>query len=132
MCRVPKSKRGKFLENSVKIELHEKNAAMFLTLFGFNIEVVQPVNTPGMRNPDFLIDGVLWEMKSFKTCNLKTIKKQMYRASLQATHIIIDLREVKKEYEKVEREVTRRFCNRTSFKRMIMITREGQAFDYRK
>ena len=56
----------------------------------------------------------------------------MHEASEQATRIIVDLRRVKKNYNKIEKDVIKRFCNKDSFKVMILITESGEVFEYRK
>ena len=53
------------------MEPHEENTAEYLTLYGFSIEAIRPVNTPKVHNPDFLISGTIWEVKSPTTNNLK-------------------------------------------------------------
>ena len=126
------SRRGKFLQNSIKLEPHEEDTAKYLTLYGFTIDVIRPMNTPKVHNPDFLMNGSIWEMKSPKSSNLKTIKKRVHEASEQSMRIIVDLGRVKKDYEKVEREIVKRFCNKGTFRRMILITKDGRVFDYKK
>lgn len=130
--QVPKNKHGILYKNGVKIEPHEESTAKFLTKYGFIVEVIRPVNTPKMHNPDFLIGGAIWEMKTPTTSNLKTIKKRIHEASEQAERLIVDLRKVKKNYEKVEKDVIRRFSGKATFRRMILIKKSGIVLDYRK
>lgn len=130
--KVSKSKRGKFRKNNVELCPHEENTINYLTFYGFTINVICPVRTPKMRNPDILIDGAIWEMKSPVSSNLKTIKKRMHEASEQATRIIVDLRRVKKEHKKVESDIIKRFRSKGSFRRMLLITKDGSVFDYKK
>lgn len=78
-----------------------------------------------------MIGGSIWKTKSPTTSDLKTIKKRMHEASEQATRIIVDLRRVKKNYNKIEKDVIKRFCNKDSFKVMILITESGEVFEYR-
>ncbi len=129
---VPKTKIGKYHKNGTKPEPHEEDTARLLTSYGFNIEMIKPTNTPRTKNPDFLINGSIWETKSPTTSNLKTIKKRMHEASEQARYIIVDLRRVKNNYNKVEKDIIKRFCNKSSFRTMILVTRDGKAFEYRK
>lgn len=74
----------------------------------------------------------MWEMKTPTTSNLKTIKKRVHEASEQAERLIVDLRKVKKNYEKVEKDVIRRFSGKATFRRMILIKKSGIVLDYRK
>lgn len=130
--RVPNNRIGRYSKNGIKLELHEENTAKLLCQYGFSVEAIKPVNTPKVRNPDYLIGGSIWETKSPTTSNLKTIKKRMHETSEQATRIIVDLRRVKKNYNKIEKDVIKRFCNKDSFKVMVLITESGEVFEYRK
>lgn len=130
--QVPKNKRGEFKKNGLELEPHEEASAKFLTFYGFTSEVIKPVNTPKMHNPDFFMAGAIWELKSPTTSNLKTIKKRMHYASEQASRLIIDLRGVRKDYRKVEKDVIRRFCDKPAFRKMILITKDSRVFYYEK
>ena len=57
--QVPKNRRGELHKNGVKIEPHEESTAKFLIKYGFVINVIRPVNTPKVHNPDFLINGAI-------------------------------------------------------------------------
>ena len=129
---VPKSRRGKFLKNGVKLEPHEEDTANVLTLYGFTVDVIKPLNTPKVHNADFLIDGVIWEVKSPLSSNKKTIKKRMHEASEQSERVVVDLRRIKKDYRSVEKDIIDRFCNKGTFRRMIIINKTGSVFYYEK
>lgn len=129
---LPENKCGKLLKNGVILEAHEENTAKFLTLYGFKINAIRPLNIPKMKNPDFLIDGAIWEMKAPSTSNLKTIKKRMHNASEQVGRIVIDLRSVGKNYKKVESDIVKRFTSKSVFRAMILITKDGRVFYYNK
>lgn len=75
--RAPKDRRGTIHKNGIKLELHEERTAKYLTLYGFNIEVIKPVNTPRMNNPDILMDGTILEMKAPIRYNENTLKIRM-------------------------------------------------------
>ena len=130
--RVPKNKHGKFRKNKAKLCPHEEDTINHLISYGFTVDVICPVRTPKMRNPDILIDGAIWEMKSPVSSNLKTIKKRMHEASEQATRIIVDLRRLRKEHKKVEKDIIKRFHSKGSLRRMLLITKDGSVFDYKK
>ena len=130
--QVPKSRRGVFHKNGVHMEPHEENTAEYLTLYGFSIEAIRPVNTPKVHNPDFLISGTIWEVKSPTTNNLKTIKKRIHEASGQATRIVIDLRRIKHGAREVEKEIAKRFASKSSLREMILVQKSGTVFDYKK
>ena len=54
-----------------------------------------PVNTPKNKNPDFLINGVIWELKSPITNNKKTIKRLIKETNRQSIRIVVDIRRIK-------------------------------------
>ena len=56
----------------------------------------------------------------------------MHEASKQAMRIIVDLRRVRNNYEKIEKDIIKRFYNKGSFRIMILITKDGRVFEYRK
>ena len=99
---------------------------------GFTIDVIRPMNTPKVHNSDFLMNGGIWETKSPKSSNPKTIKKRVHEASEQSMRIIVDLRRIRKDYDRVERDIVLRFRNKSTFRRMILITKDGLVFDYKK
>lgn len=130
--QVPKNRRGKFFKNGVDLYPHEENTAEYLTLYGFTINAILPVETPKVHNPDVLLDGAIWEMKSPTSSNLKTIKKRIHEASEQATRLIVDLRRIRRGYEKVENDVAKRIRNKNSIRRAIVILNDGRVFYYKK
>ena len=130
--KVPKNKIGKLHKNGTELKPHEEYTANLLKLYGFTIEVIRPTNTPKSKNPDFLIGGAIWETKSPTTSNRKTIRKRMHEASEQANRLIVDLRRVKNDYPKVEKEIIGRFCNKNTFRKMILIKNDGSVWEYRK
>ena len=132
--RVPKDKIGRTVDNGVKSEDHEDSTAAYLNQFGFDIERVVPSQTPQSNNPDYFMDGSLWETKSPTTDNENTLKNRFRKATKQSGHgkIIIDLRRVKKNYETAERLVVQFFENNGRLRRMILIRKNGEVFDYRK
>ena len=56
-------KRGNLIRNGVKIQPQEESAVEFLLSQGLNVELIVPVNTPKNKNPDFLINGVVYEFR---------------------------------------------------------------------
>ena len=132
LYKVEKSKCGTFHKNGVKLEPHEEKTATLLMHYGFSIEVIRPTSTPKTHNADILMMGTIWEMKAPTTSNLKTIKKRIHEASEQSGHLIIDLRGVKRDSNKVEKDVIKRFESNSDLRRMILITKDRKVLDFRK
>ena len=128
---LPKEKHGRFIENT-KIEKHEKRTCRYLLKFGFNIETINPVNISGTNNPDILISGAIWEIKSPFSYNKQTLKNRMKKASKQASRVIFDLRNIKNGYDKAEYSLIKLFYGNTRIRRMIIIKKNGKTLDFRK
>lgn len=129
---VPRNRRGKFLKNGVKLEPHEEATAKFLILYGFTIDVMKPVNTPKVKNPDFLINGVIWETKSPEGVSKKNIERKFHEASRQAHNLIIDLRRIRQPAKSAEQETVKQFFKSSGIKHLMIITKEEKLLDYRK
>ena len=130
---VSKERKGRTCYNGIRHESHEKSTFRHLNKYGYNIETVIPSQTPNSRNPDALINGVLWEAKAPITDNKKTLKKRFHRASQQSTqgHIIIDLRLAKRP-DNTERIITKLFEGNKKLRKMILIKKDGSVWVVRK
>ncbi len=73
--KVPKDKIGHLNKNGVRLEPAEEATFKYLLLFGFNIEVIMPTSIKGISNPDILISGGVWEVKTPTTYKESTIKE---------------------------------------------------------
>ena len=129
---VSKNKRGIFHKNGIRLEPHEEKTAKFLTLYGFNIEVIKPINTPRMNNPDILLAGTIWEMKAPIKYNENTLKIRIKKASKQAKRIVFDLRNMKKEYNEAQDYIIELFEGNRETRRMILITKHKKVLDFYK
>lgn len=58
--------------------------------------------------------------------------RQFHKASKQSDKMILDLRRVKLEAQKAEREVRFRFEKSRNIKRLMFITKDGKLFDISK
>ena len=52
---------------------HEKKTIRCLSKYGFDVETIIPSNIPGSRNPDILMLGTFWEMKSLQITDGETM-----------------------------------------------------------
>ena len=132
LYQVSKNRRGSFRKNGVRLEPHEEKTAKFLTLYGFNIEVICPNNTPKTKSPDILMSGTIWEMKAPIKYNKNTLKKKIRKASSQAQRVIYDLRNVKKDHDELRRAVIKLFEGNPNIRRMIIITKDNQVLEFFK
>ena len=130
--KVPKNKIGKFNQNGVDLESHEKMTARFLTLYGFNIEAIRPSNIPKIHNPDILMSGTIWEMKGPTNANESTIKKRFRKAIKQANGKgIFDLRNIRTEKERAEAfgTIMELFKTSREMRRIIVIKNDDEVLD---
>ncbi len=127
-----KTRLGKIETNNVILEEAERKTILLLKEFGFNIEVIRPVNTPKTENPDVLISGTIWEIKTPTTHNLKTIKKRLHKASLQSSCIIFDLRFVKKNQQEIKTYILKQFSNKPRIRKIILITSDNDLVEFSK
>lgn len=130
--KVSKNKIGVLNKNGVKLKPNEDYTFEYLTLFGFNIEVIQPTSAKKVKNPDVLMMGAVWEVKTPTSCKLNTIRNRFREASNQATKIIFDIRLIKKDTDKVERLLIGMFKGDGLVRRMIIIEKDGKVVDFIK
>ena len=114
------------------IEKIGKEAQAMLGRSPANIEVVRPVNTPKVNNPDIFIAGSLWEMKAPISYNENTLKKHFKKASKQSDKVIFDLRNAKQDATKIEKFVIKKYQEPGRIRRMILIQANGRVLDFFK
>lgn len=130
--RVSKDRIGRVNKNGVKLYPHEDSTALHLAQFGFDIEYIMPSHIHKSTNPDFLVNGSIWETKSPEGCGKNTIKHQFDGTSKQADKVILDLRRIKLPAEKAERQAKDRFEKAVNIKRLLLITKSGKVFDIKR
>lgn len=126
---VPYDKIGRVKKNNVITEPHEDSTILFLTQFGFDIELIKPASTKKSNNPDVLIMGAVWEIKRPESSNKTTIKNRFRKASKQATRIIFDLRDIKDGADKVEKQIIIMLKNGGRVRHMMIIKKNGRLLD---
>lgn len=120
--KVPNHKIGRIILNNIFLEPHEYRTILLLAEYGFDIEVLRPSGTPKSTNADVMMFGTIWEMKALFSYNRNTIKCRFKKASHQSDHIIVDLRNMKKDIMPAENFVKQLFKGSGTLKRMILIT----------
>ena len=130
--KVPKNKIGVLNKNGVVPKPNEEFTFEYLTLFGFNVELIQPTSARKVKNPDVLIMGAVWEVKTPTSYKLNTIRNRFREASDQATKIIFDLRLIKNDTDKIERLLIGMFKGDGLVRRMIIIKKDGKVVDFVK
>lgn len=129
---VPKGRIGRVSKNGVKPEPNEDDTFSYLALFGFDIELIKPTRTQKVKNPDVLIMGAVWEVKTPISSNKNTIKNRFREASNQASKVIFDLRNVRDGANEAEKQIIELFRGDGRVRRMIIIEKCGRVVDYIK
>lgn len=122
-------KRGKIIPNGVSLEKHENETVVYFTNLGFDIELIPPDKGKGKKRPDFVMDGIEWEMKSPESSGARTIEHAVRGALRQSENIIIDLRRSKLDEERALAQIRFHTNKRTNIKRLVVITKKGKRLD---
>ena len=106
---------------------HEIDVAEVLVEhFGVDVEFVK---TTEQKTPDFLIDGVLWELKSPQGKGKNNIQRQLQYAAHQSKNVIIDASRSKLHASKIRREVEYQFCIIKSIKRLLYVSKDKKVVE---
>lgn len=127
--KVSESRIGHVNRNGVRSEPNEEKTFSYLTLFGFNIELIKPTRTQRVKNPDVLIMGAVWEVKTPISSNPNTIKNRFREATEQATKIVFDLRNIKRNSDKVKEQIIGLFSGNGKVRHMMIIDNNGELLD---
>lgn len=106
---------------------HEIYVASILSKhFKLDVEFLPRAN---QRTPDFLIDGVVWELKSPTGVGKNNIQRQLQDAHHQSKNVIIDASRSKMHGTKIRRQVEYQFKIIKSVKRLLFISKTGKVFE---
>jgi hypothetical protein len=122
-------KRGIITPNGVALEKHENDTVVYFTELGYDIELIPPSKSPKSRQPDFIMNGLPWEMKSPMSNGSRTIEHAVRSASKQSENIIIDLRRSKMDDERAMAQIKFHASKRTNIRRLIVIIKKGAHID---
>lgn len=93
-------------------------ATLLAEYFKADVEFVLRSN---QKTPDFLINGVTWELKSPTGDGKYNVQHQIKAAAKQSANIIFDARRSKMHMVKIRNEVRRHFGFTKPIKRLILI-----------
>ena len=130
--KVSKNRIGRISKNGVKPEPNEDNTFNYLALYGFDIELIKPTRTKKVKNPDVLIMGAVWEVKTPISSNKNTIKNRFREAADQASKVIFDLRNIRNGADEAEKQIIELFKGNGKVRRMIVIEKSGKLLDFIK
>lgn len=110
----------------VLVQPHELDTAKRLTSAGHDVEFRMVTNANGVKNPDILLDGEIWEMKSPTGAGKNTIDNNLRLASQQSPRVVLDLGRTPLTDEAAVLEVRRVFALRTRLESVIVIRKDGR------
>ena len=110
-----------------KPSLAELSAADILVDF-FEADVKFVKRNSG-KTPDFLINGLYWELKSPTGSGKHNIQHKIQDAANQSMNIVLDGRKSKIHSIKLKNEVQRQFNVVNKAKRLIFINKSGRAVE---
>lgn len=126
LCYTPVMKRGKLITHGLRLEPHEKMTVDFFLKLGKDIELNLPSLTPGTSNPDFWMDGLVWEMKCPFVNKRERIVALFRHAARQSVNVIFDLRNLKVGDRQAIRELQKAFQVSRRVKRLMIISKCGE------
>ena len=126
------TRKGKIIPNGVSLEKHESETIVFFTERGYDIELIPPSNSPKAKTPDFIMNGVAWEMKSPQGKSKTSLEHILKKAIKQSKNIIIDLRRSKLKEEIAIKEIKKRYNQTNSCRKLKIITKSQNLLEYKK
>jgi len=110
----------------LNIQPHELATARAIASSGMNVEFVERVRGQRAKSADFVADGVLWEVKSPTSNNIRVIEKRLREALHQSRDVIFDSRRMRRlENRVIQAEVEKWAHSLTSTRRLLYVNREG-------
>jgi hypothetical protein len=93
---------------------------------------VEFVPTTERSTPDFLINGVLWELKSPQGKGKNNIQRQLQYASRQSSNVIIHAGRSKMHASKIRREVEYQFKIVKSAERLLYVSKDKKVVEIKR
>lgn len=94
---------------------------------GMDVEFVPRKKGRRAKSADFVADGVLWEVKSPTSDNLRVIQKRLREAIHQSRDVIFDSKRMKRlSNEQIQNEVAKWAANLRSLRRLLYVDRAGE------
>ncbi|MBR3122384.1 hypothetical protein IKF28_03005 [Candidatus Saccharibacteria bacterium] len=112
-------------------EKHERSTALFFAKRGKYVEFIRPHSIKGSHNPDFLMDGKIWEIKSPTTYSDSSFEYNFRKAIKQSNNIIFDLRRLSMLNEKKYINELKKRCHTPTIKTLILVTKDGKVLTLR-
>ena len=121
-------RQGKIIAPSnLDIQEHEMDTARASADYGMEVEFVPRKKGKRVKSADLVADGVLWEVKSPTSDNLRVVQKRLREAIRQSRDAIFDSRRMKRLPNKqIQNEVEKRAASLHSLRRLLYVNRAGE------
>ena len=125
---------GKGILNSrgVHLQPHEYHTVKILLENGNDIELIPTSGTKGVQTPDFMMDGLSWEIKAPEGGSKNTIKHNIQNAAHQSENVILDLCRCKLDESFALKEAQHHYNLSKRIKRLKVITKSEEIIDLQK
>ena len=106
---------------------HELNAAaLLLEYFKKDIVFLLRTNRP---TADFLIDGIIWELKSPTGVGKNNIQRQLQDAHHQSVNVVLDSSRSKMHSVRLKSQATFQFRRMPTLNRLLFISKAGKVIE---
>ena len=131
MKNVRKKVVGKIDISALNVppEKHEFNTAKYFAELGYDIEFIKPRYISGQDNPDFMMQGKIWETKSPIRYNRVTFEHTFKKAMKQSDNIIFDLRRLDKQDEELYLYDLKKRAKSRKIKNLVVVSKDGSKLD---
>lgn len=121
-------RQGKIIAPSqLNIQEHEMDTARAIADYGMDVEFVSRKKGKRIKSADLVADGVLWEVKSPTSDNLRVVQKRLREAIHQSRDVIFDSRRMKRLSNKqIQSEVEKWAVSLHSLRRLLYVNRAGE------
>lgn len=107
-------------------EKHERATANFFAKRGEDIQFIRPHSIKGSHNPDYIMNGKIWEIKSPTTYSDSSFEHNFRKAMKQSKNIIFNLRRLNQVNERKYTTELKKWCQTSTIKTLVVITRDGR------
>lgn len=113
------------IPQGLQVDPHELATAETLARHGHRVEF-RPLSTvPGVKNPDAIMDGEVWEFKSPRGGGKNTVNHQFARARQQGNRLVLDLRRSDLADIDALEQARRRLAAEKKITHVIVISKDG-------
>jgi hypothetical protein len=109
---------------------HEIDAARIVAKhYDTVIEFLRPVEGYKIKTADFVMNGLMWEIKSPIGNSKLTVSRQFKIASKQSKFIVFDSRRTKLSDDFIEKQIRFEITKRTTIKKVIFIKKSAEILE---